>query len=200
MDMQPVADDFRTILSIDPLLDFWREKVAPNCPYMADMFTVFEKQIQETPELQGDIDDIEGAARHTNILSPLMSVAFPSSTWETEVAGAFKPFQHRTIYCTPAYRSMLLDDDGHIPGRLKGERNDLEYQRAVRAYAIILKRLYGIDGGFNSPLIRIVSDPATGLERHFQITPDFQFVQVGTVGEIYGSQGEPTKVPSGALL
>ena len=112
MSTQPIADDFRTVLSIDPLLDFWREKVAPNCPYMADMFTVFEKQIQETPELQGDIDDPEGAARHTNILSPLMSVAFPSSTWETEVAGAFKPFQHRTIYCTPAYRSLLLDDDG----------------------------------------------------------------------------------------
>jgi hypothetical protein len=166
------------------LLDFWREKVAPHCPHMADMFTVFEQQIQETPELQGDIDDPEGAAEHTNILSPLMSVAFPSSTWETEVAGAFMPFQHRAIYCTPAYRSLLLDADGHVPGRLKGERNDLEYQRAVRAYAIILNRLYGIDGGFDSPLIRIVTDPVTGLERHFQITPDFQFVQVGTVGKL----------------
>jgi hypothetical protein len=182
MTTQPVTDDFRTVLSIDPLLDFWRKKVAPNCPYMADMFTVFQKQIQETPELQGDIDDPEGAAEHTHIIAPLMSVAFPSSTWETEMAGAFMPFQHRAIYCTPAYRSLLLDENGQVPGRLKGERNDLEYQRAVRAYAIILKRLYGIDGGFDSPLIRIVTDPANGLERHFQITPDFQFVQVGTVG------------------
>ena len=177
------ADDFRTILSIDPLLDFWREKVAPNCPHMADMFDVFENKIHETPELQGDIDDPERAARHTDILAPLMSVAFPSSTWATEISAAFTPFQHRAIYGTPAYRELLFDQSGNIAGRLKGQHSTLDFQRMVRAYALILKRIYGIEQGLDSPLIRIVTDPATGLERHFQITPDFQFVQVGTVGK-----------------
>jgi hypothetical protein len=175
--------DFRTVLSIDPLLDFWRQKVSPKCSHMAEMFEVFEKRVQETPELQGDIDRPDLAARHTDILSPLMSVAFPSSTWETEISGAFTPFQHDAIYCTPAYRQLLFDGAGKIAGRLKGENNTLDYQRFVRAYALILKRLYGIDQGVDSPLLRIVTDPKTGLERHFQITPDFQFVQVGTVGK-----------------
>jgi hypothetical protein len=150
---------------------------------MAAMFEVFEKRVQETPELKGDIDRLDLAARHTDILSPLMSVAFPSSTWETEISGAFTPFQHDTIYCTPAYRELLFDGRDKIVGRLKGENDSLDFQRFVRAYALILKRLYGIDQGVNSPLIRIVTDARTGLERHFQITPDFQFVQVGTVGK-----------------
>ena len=183
MSNHSTADEFRTVLSIDPLLEFWREKVSPNCPYMAEMFEVFEKRVQETPELNGDIDRPDLAARHTDILSPLMSVAFPSSTWETEISGAFTPFQHDTIYCTPAYRELLYDSGGKIVGRLKGENNTLNFQRFIRAYALILKRLYGIDQGVNSPLIRIVTDPTTGLERHFQVTPDFQFVQVGTVGK-----------------
>lgn len=183
MSKQATADDFRTILSIDPLLDFWRQKVSPNCPHMAEMFKVFEKRVQETPELQGDIDRPDLAAGHTDILSPLMSVAFPSSTWETEISAAFMPFQHHTIYSTPAYRELLLDGSGQIAGRLKGEDNTLDFQRFVRAYALILKRLYGIEQGLDSPLVRIVTDPTTGLERHFQITPDFQFVQVGTVGK-----------------
>jgi hypothetical protein len=176
------VDDFRTVLSIDPLLNFWREKVAPNCPHMADMFSVFEQRVLETPELQGDIDHPELAARHTDILMPLMSVAFPSSTWETEVAGAFTPFQHTAVYLTPAYQRLLLDSRGQIAGRIKGENNTLVFQRTIRAYALILERIYGIEEGLSSPLVRIVTDPATGLERYFQITPDFQFVQVGTVG------------------
>ncbi|HSO18949.1 MAG TPA: hypothetical protein VLT88_05810, partial [Desulfosarcina sp.] len=176
------ANDFRTILSIDPLLDFWREKVAPKCPHMADMFAIFEKRVQETPELQGDIQRPDLAARHTDILAPLMSVAFPQSTWETEISAAFTPFQHHGIYSTPAYRRLLLDQNHKIAGRLKDADKPLDFHRLLRAYALILKRIYAIDQGLDSPLMRIVTDPETGLERHFQITPDFQFVQVGTVG------------------
>lgn len=178
------VDDFRSVLSLDPLLDFWRTQVAPRCSHMAAMLAVFEKRIQETPELQGDITSPDLAAQRTDILSPLMSVAFPSSTWETEISGAFTPFTHQALYLTPAYRKLLLDDRGNIAGRLKGANNSLDFQRIVRAYDLILQRLYGIDQGLNSPLIRIVTDPATGLERHFQITPDFQFVQVRTVGQL----------------
>jgi hypothetical protein len=176
-------DDFRTILSIDPLLEFWRRQVAPMCPHMAEMFDIFEKRVLETPELLGDIEQPDLAAQHTDILAPLMSVAFPQSTWDTEISAAFTPFQYQTIYCTPAYQRLLFDNSGQIAGRLKGQNNTLDYQRFVRAYGLILKRLYGIDQGVDSPLIRIVTDPETGLERHFQITPDFQFVQVGTVGK-----------------
>jgi hypothetical protein len=176
-------DDFRTILSIDPLLDFWREKVAPKCPHMAEMFRVFEKKIQDIPALKGDIDHPEDLPGTHDILSPLMSVAFPSSTWDTEISAAFTPFQHQVIYGTPAYHELLFDGSGKIAGRLKGQDNTLDFQRVVRAYALILKRLYGIEQGIDSPLIRIVTDPITGLERHFQITPDFQFVQVRHRGQ-----------------
>ena len=180
---RPTKDDFKTVLSIDPLLDFWRRQVVPKCTNMAEMFEIFEQRVHQTPELTGDIDQPDLAARHTDILAPLMSVAFPQSTWDTEISGAFTPFQHHAIYSTPAYRRMLLDNAGEIAGRLKGENNTIDYQRMVRAYALILRRLYGIEQGVDSPLIRIVTDPKTGLERHFQITPDFQFVQVGTVGK-----------------
>lgn len=102
--------DFRTVLSIDPLMDFWRAKVAPNCPHMAEMFSVFEQRIHETPALQGEIDDTVAARDHNGILAPLMSVAFPSSTWESEISGAFKPFTHQPFFYTPTYRRMLLDE------------------------------------------------------------------------------------------
>jgi hypothetical protein len=177
------TNDFRTVLSLDPLLDFWREKVAPDCPHMAEMFSVFEKRVQETPALSGEITDPAVAAGRTDILGPLMTVAFPSSTWESEITGAFKPFTHQVFHCTPGYRKYLIDDRGLIAGRRKEDDRALDYYRRVCAYALILKRLYGIDQGLDTPFVRIVTDPETGLEHHYQITPDFQFVQVGTIGK-----------------
>jgi hypothetical protein len=183
MTQKPSINDFQTVLSIDPLLNFWRERVATRCSHMGTMFDAFEKKVADVPELQGDIDQPDVAARHIDILGPLMSVAFPSSTWDTEIAAAFKPFSHQAIYSTPAYRKNLLDEQGRIAGRLKGENNTLDFQRLIRSYALVLERIYGIEQGLDSPLVRIVTDSDTGLERYFQITPDFQFVQVGTVGK-----------------
>jgi hypothetical protein len=182
MSATQTINNFRIVLSIDPLLDFWREQLAPKCSHMAEMFATFEQRVRDTPELQGDISDPQIMARHQDILIPLLSVAFPSSTLETEVAGAFMPFMHHAIYTTPPYRRLLLDNQGQINGRLKGDHNSLDQQRVLRIYDLILSRVYGINNGLDSPLTRIVTDPDTGLERHFQITPDCQFVQVGTVG------------------
>ena len=178
-----VTKDFRTVLSLEPLLDFWREKISPKCPHMAEMFSVFEKKLQETPGLTGEITDPAAAVAYTEILTPLMTVAFPSSTWDSEITGAFKPFTHQMFYCTPGYRKNLVDEQGLIAGRRKEADEALDYNRRIRAYALILKRLYGIDSGLDDPFVRIVTDPDTGLERHYQIIPDFQFIQVGTVGK-----------------
>jgi hypothetical protein len=178
-----LADNFKTILSIDPLLDFWREKMAPQCDYLTAMFETFEKRIRETPELLGDIDQPDIAARHTDILSPLMMVAIPFSTWETDITAAFRPFRQQALFYTPTFSRLLLDGEGNLAGNFKDNNEPLDHQRLLRAYALILKRLYGIDQGqVESPLIRIVTGSKSGLERHLQIIHDFQFVQVQTVG------------------
>ena len=175
--------NFNTILSIDPLLEFWREKMAPQCEYLSAMFETFEKRVKGTPELQGDINQPDIAARHTDILAPLMMVAFPFSTWDTEITAAFRPFKHQALFYTPTFSKLLMDGEGKLAGTFKDDSEPMDYQRLLRAYALILKRLYGIDQGqVESPLIRIVSDPQTGLKRHLQIIHDFQFVRVQTVG------------------
>ena len=180
MSHESAANDFSTVLSLDPLLDFWRREVAPRCDYMAEMLRVFEKRIQDTPELRGEIPDVAVALANTGTIAPLMTVAFPYSTWETELIGAFVPFRPNTFFSTPLFRKMLLSGKDEIP---KEQSQAMDRKRRMRAYALILERLYGIDKGVKSPLIKVVKDPDTGLERHFQIRPDFQFVQVGTTGK-----------------
>ena len=58
---------FRSVLSLEPLLDFWRKHVAPACPHMGSMFEVFEARINETPALKGAIEDVSAFLRLSQI-------------------------------------------------------------------------------------------------------------------------------------
>ena len=183
--LQPVHT-FRSRFSLDPLLDYWRRLVAPQCTYLAAMFNEFEKQILQNPELQGDIESTHVLEKHHNILIPLMSVVFPSSTWESAISGALTPFSHRYFYGTPNFKRLLVDEDGMAKGRLKGgvSAHTFDQQQRLRAFWLILDKMYGIRRARHAPLIRIVPDPDNGLDRYFRILPDWQFVDVSTVGPL----------------
>ena len=62
------------------------------------------------------------------------------------------------------------------------ETGTIARARQIRSSLLILKRCYGIDKDLDYPLVRIVEDPETGLERHFQFWPNLRFVDVHTVG------------------
>lgn len=79
---------FRSVLSLEPLLDFWRQNVTPACSHIGSMFEVFEGRINETPALKGAIEDVSVLENYQDLLIPLMSVVFPAASSDTEESGA----------------------------------------------------------------------------------------------------------------
>jgi hypothetical protein len=49
---------------------------------------------------------------------------------------------------------------------------------------LILQKCYGIESRVDFPLLRIIPDPDTGLDRYFKIKPDFRFVDVRPIGPL----------------
>ncbi len=179
----PAVHSYRSRFSLEPLLNYWRRCVAPQCTYMAGVFTAVEKQFRAVPELHGDIEDSRIVDKHHNILAPLMSVVFPSSTWDVDIAGALTPFSHQCFYGTPNFQNLLAGGDGKLKGRLKGGVAALTYEQQVRlrAFWLILDKIYGIHRVRQSPLVRVVPDRETGLDRYYRILPDWRFVEVSTM-------------------
>jgi hypothetical protein len=54
----------------------------------------------------------------------------------------------------------------------------------VNAYALVLRNYYNIELGFDYPIILTTEDPETGLDRHFRVQFDRQFLEVKTLGEV----------------
>ena len=48
---------FRSVLSLTPLIDFWKTHLTGKCSHMADMFDAIFQRIEQTPTLQGTIED-----------------------------------------------------------------------------------------------------------------------------------------------
>jgi GAF domain-containing protein len=174
---------FRSALSLEPLLDFWRQNVAPACSHMGSMFEVFEARINETPALKGAIKNVSVLENYQDLLIPLMSVVFPAASSDTEVAGALTPCSSQPFYVSPRFKQLMVGEDGFLKGRVKDDQGVSEEGELLRAYFLVLDKIYGLQQGLDTPIIRIVQDQETGLDRYFRITLDLQFVEVRTVDE-----------------
>ena len=99
---------FRSVLSLTPLIEFWKTHLTTKCSHMADMFDGIYRRIEQTPDLRGTIEDPKVLVEHQDdILMPLMSVIFPSAAWEHEIAGALKPFENIPFYGTPEFNRLI---------------------------------------------------------------------------------------------
>jgi hypothetical protein len=89
----------------------------------------------------------------------------------------------RTFYATPLFKRLFLNDEGDIAGRLNVDAHTVTRVKLLYAYLCILRQHYGLEFEFDYPLIFTVSDPDTGLDRHFRLNFDPRFTQIKTVGE-----------------
>ena len=74
-----LQQDFRSALSLEPLLEFWRNEMVPRCGHVDEMFASFETQIRDNPDLRDDVSNLAALDEHQDMLATLMSVAIPAA-------------------------------------------------------------------------------------------------------------------------
>ena len=175
---------FHCVFSLRPLIEFWRRNVAGNIEYGSCLAEGLEAKIQRASELHEPIEDLAVLDRHQDLLKSLMSLVFPPAFWQTDLVGAFVPFNLRPVYTSPSFKRLLLNTDGSFKSRpVMGEEAYL-MGRILRAYFLILDKFYGIHRDIDYPIIHVVSDPDTGLDRYLRIKPNMRFIEVHPRGKL----------------
>ena len=180
----PGGFPFRCELSLEPLIDFWTRTLAAEGPAQAALAQIVAEEVRRTPELSGTIADASVIERHRDLVHVLMSAVFPRAAWEQEYGAAMFPFQLRGFYATPLMQRLLMAKDGRIQGRVNLDAPMVAAMRTGYAYALILRRLYGIEVEVDYPLICTVTDPETGLDRHYRVFFDWRFEDVVATGSL----------------
>jgi GAF domain-containing protein len=174
---------FRSEISLRPLIDFWT-RAADAGSAKGALARMVAEEVTKAPELLAPITDCAAIAQHKELLDVLMTAVFPTASWEQSYGAVMAPFQLRGFYATPLMRQLLMSDDGKLQGRVNMDERLVAAMRRAYAYALILKRVYGIDFDVDYPAVISAADPETGLDRHFRIFFDWQFVEVETVGPV----------------
>ncbi|MCJ8501679.1 GAF domain-containing protein [Desulfatitalea alkaliphila] len=175
--------NFKSELSLGPLLRFWKNRVVPRSTDMARCFEDLEATINANPALCGVLEDPAAIETEKTAVASLMSAAFPAADWDNVIAGAMTPLDHRPFYYTPAFKHLVMNEEGQIKGELKQPELDTDRFLQQRAFWLILDKVYGISHGRNTPVVRAALDPETRLARYFRILPDWQFLEIKTVGK-----------------
>ena len=169
---------FGAVLSLAPLIEYLKRtgqtSIAATQCQVDDLLTM----VQKVPVLTQPIHDQRVLEEHHDMVLRLMAMVFSPVFWETEAVGAMVPFSVEPFHVSPLFRRLFLDEKGFLTGRLNVDEESFDRGRVIRAYLFILEQIYGIRQQFDYHLIRTVSDPDTGLDRHFKIKIDFRFVQV----------------------
>ena len=174
---------FRVEFSLAPLIDFWARAGGDGSSACSSMARAVGEQLAQAPGLGASISDPAILERYEDAVDMLMSAEIPPAAWEHAYAAAMIPFQLRGFYATPQMRLNMMDDSGRIKGRLNVDDKLVSLLRRGYAYVLILQRVYGLKVELDYTPTLTVPDRDTGLDRHFRLLFDSQFVDVEVVGE-----------------
>lgn len=174
-----------SVLSLDPLLDFWEKNLVPQCSHMAAMYEEIKEKLDNNPELQEKIHDIDVFNNNPDIINPLMSAVFPAASFNTDIMAVLKPCVFEPCFFTPEFHRLFLDKNKNLKPQVRKGIEKHASEKLLHIYCLVLEKVYGIDCSLKEKTeIRTISDEKTGLDRYYRITPDFQFVRVNPLESV----------------
>jgi hypothetical protein len=174
---------FRSVLSLEPLIEYLDQNMRDSEAAKICQVGYVEEMLGQAPELRGPIEDRTILERHGDLVKSLMSFVFPPLYWDTMAFGAIVPMSMEPFFVSPLFKRLFLGEDGSLLGRVNVGEASFKRGRVIRAYLFILKKFYNIHQNIDYPIIRIVPDPDTGLDRHFKMNFDFRFIRAHAVKE-----------------
>src|SRR6266513_511231 len=157
VEIKPIP--FQTELSLAPLLAFWARTFGDDTSLEGTFARTIREATEAAPELLAPITDPSVIDRHRKLVDMLMAAVFPAAVLDREYGAAIAPFQLRGFYATPPFEQLFLAADGSFHGRMNIEPSTLNAMRLLRAYGLVLARVYSIELDLDYSFIFTVADP-----------------------------------------
>jgi hypothetical protein len=169
---------FTSQLSLQPLIRYLRQMAESSAPDVPLPVLDLDDILAKAPELDQPILDREILKTRSGELKTLMSVLMPAVYWETEAFAAIVPYTLEPFFYSPVFKSLFYSPEGAMKTRRNISQARFDQGLAVRAYLFVLEKFYNIQQNMNLPIVYIVTDPETGLDRHYQFHYDYRFIEV----------------------
>ncbi len=178
---------FKTILSFQPLLRFWKEKSQnTDDPFHAIANHVMEV-VKKYPELGRPIKNPGIIEKHKKFFDLMMSVIYPNTQLNHIIAASALPFQvesQEIFYTSPEFDKIVMPQlkDAY---KSFGMNNKLMITgKIINAYSTILAKHYNRFIKLEHPMIMKLQDPGTGLDKYYKLAIDGSMVDLVVKGKL----------------
>lgn len=177
------SGSLNSTFSLKPLVDHLQRLHEKSIgPAVAEIATLLDT-VARHPEVLGEFDDVPKMGDLSRLGHQLLSTVIPQATWDYDAVAVFSPLLPRTLYASNAFSRIFLDGDGRLKGKPDIDSEIFAKNLLRRAYLLMLQKVYCIPQQSEFAWIRVVDDPDTGLERHFRLKTNLQFVHVESIGD-----------------
>ncbi|WP_201978468.1 GAF domain-containing protein [Hymenobacter rubidus] len=174
---------FRSTLSLEPLIAYWREREQASNAGVALLARAIGEQVAAAPWCRGLLTDYTVLENNCDLIETLMLAVFPPASFATDISGVVGPYQRHSFYSTKQFKEVMLNKDGIIKQPLNIDMVAMERQMGLMAYHLILHRVYGAELPSLGTIVFTVPDYKIGLYRHYGVDFNSDFVTVKVVGE-----------------
>jgi GAF domain len=179
--MQKIFSDkpFRSVLNFQPFLDYFSETSSSEERAGKCVCEDIRRIAEQAPALFEPVEDPALLETHADQVEHLMNLVFSPLALQNDAVGAMVPFSRKPLFCSTHFGQLFLDGEGLFQrGRYKVSQEEVHRAKTIKGYLLILRQLYDIQQDTKYPIIHIVPDPKTGLDRHYKLEMDFSFVKV----------------------
>ncbi len=174
-----------SLLSLKPLTSVLKRMISEDKPGARKLYQSLLEEIQAKPELLEPIEDATVLMMHTELVETLLSTIFPpSSTTHEGIFAVSYPFQFETIFASPKFKELFLQDASNeivVPDR---ETNvSIANASLSLAYNIILRKFYSLQVPVIASSVHPFPDAESGLINYLELKLNAQFVDVKLVGD-----------------
>ena len=178
------AFPFRSTLSLEPLIAYWKERENASNAGVALLARAIGEQVAEAAWCRGLLTDYSVLECNCDLVETLMLAVFPPASFAIDISGVVAPFQRRSFYSTRLFEDVMLNKDRTVKQPLNIDMAAMERQMGLMAYHLILHRLYGAEMPSLGTIVFTVPDYKIGLYRHYGVSFNSDFVTVKVVGEM----------------
>ena len=173
---------FRKVLSLEPLLRYWREIGEDKKDFQRSLIEQILSSVSHFPELTQPIEDLSILEEHRELVDMLISAVLPVGSVDTSYAAAVIPYTPVAFYQTPGFEK--LDLIYHLIKYFQSKDDFMTTGKTLKAYSVIFSTYYGEQVLTKAPMFFPVKEEKTGLVRYFKIEFDIRLCDIVLTGEL----------------
>lgn len=170
--------EFNSRFSFKPLIRVWESVIAEDKTGAGHFYAGLLDKVKAHPELLEPISDESILETHADLINQMMATIFPVTfSSKEDLYAVCLPFKYKAVYASSLFREIFLDGQYiRMPNLQKAK--DLDAEKLVGAYQLILNRLYNtrIDGTVTS--VHPYQSATTGLDSYLELELDMRFIDV----------------------